>query len=155
MTFKGSVMWGTRHIFKQAVVAVAAASCFLAAPASASAGGIESTEQCVGIAVLNWNPTSIESTDAFYNRMRTCQSAFVAHFMDTQKRVEWQKCILYGISRSVPPLGWEPALYAASSCTEKWLDFRIRIDPSPSVRAAKRPAHRRRATRSQLRLTRS
>jgi hypothetical protein len=76
--------------------------------------------------------------------------------MDTQKRRAWQECVMYGINRSVPPFGWEPAIEALDLCTEEWLDLRIQIDPSPENGPGARKTHRRRrATRSHVGLTRS
>lgn len=66
------------------------------------------------------------------DRLRLCNAALVAHLMDTRKRDAWQRCVMYGISHSVPPLGWEPAVYGLVSCSQTWMDFHPRVDP-PSV----------------------
>jgi hypothetical protein len=138
-----------------AVIAAAVAGA-LGVPATASAGGIDSTKECVKDAVYVYDPMILKDTGRLATRIKDCSQFMIAHFMDTQKRRAWQECVMYGINRSVPPLGWEPAISAIDLCTEEWLDFRIRVDPSPGEQSAARPAQRRRrATRSHVRLTRS
>jgi hypothetical protein len=122
-----------RHIFKRAAITGAVIACGLIAPGSASAAGIDQTGQCIFVATYSWNPYVAGGTTKYIDQLKGCNYAFISLLMDTQKRVEWQKCVTYGITRSVPPLGWEPAIYAAESCTEDWLGVHHQVDP-PVVR---------------------
>ena len=122
-------MRGRRHIIGQAAVVAAVLTCSLSAPATASAGGIDAAKDCIERAYAGWKPASAPSSSKFAQALRLCNSAVLAHFMDTRKREAWQSCVLYGISRSVPPLGWEPAIYGLVSCSQTWLDFHPEIEP--------------------------
>jgi hypothetical protein len=118
-----------RHIIGATVAVLVG----LVAPGSASAGGVDPTRNCIVSEVSEYlyEPYSLRGATELAYGVKTCGRDFVVHLRDADKRATWEKCVQYGLSRTITSLMWDPLLDAVYSCTSRWLEFEVQIDPYP------------------------
>lgn len=118
-----------RHIIGATVAVLAG----LGAPSPASAGGVDPTRHCIQAAVNEfvYDPYSARNATRMVVQTKECGKRFGAHVSDSQKRMAWERCLEYGVQRTLLTVSWDPLVDAVYNCTARWLEFEVQIDPYP------------------------